>query len=184
MLDIVAQDIVADNVRRLAERVFELVESSVDRAFRRHGCGPVAKPHRGQIEDFACLGIDLEIDGQTALKQTLNVRTPQSQETQNSHQAREKEQFRRRLERPHRRRNTLPPGTGNDTSKPAEAQSRADRPRRSMATWSLLLQEGANLFNDAFGRALLQNGSLRRDLLFPLQVQATRTISAVPGGSV
>ncbi|WP_237401065.1 hypothetical protein, partial [Rhodovulum sulfidophilum] len=29
-------------------------------------------------------------------------------------------------------------------------------------------------------RALLQKGGLRRDFPFPLQVQATRTISAVP----
>ena len=44
------------------------------------------------------------------------------------------------------------------------------------------LRQIRRVVNDALARALLQKGGLRREGPFPLQVQATRTISAV--GSV
>ncbi len=62
MLDIVAQDIVAYDMRGLAERMFEPIQSLPDVSLRRNNGRPVPEPHRRHVENLGGLGMDFQID--------------------------------------------------------------------------------------------------------------------------
>ncbi|WP_374393783.1 hypothetical protein [Tabrizicola sp.] len=86
MFDVMAQDVVADDVWRFRKCLFKLIEPVFCCALGRANYCIAIEPDRSEIEDLRGLWIDLEVDRKTKLRKRSLVRRPEFHEVEKCHQ--------------------------------------------------------------------------------------------------
>ncbi|MFC3086804.1 hypothetical protein [Tabrizicola soli] len=105
MLDVVAQDVVADNVCHLSQRFFKLVQPLFGPAFRREDGRFTVEPDRSDVEDPDGLRVYFQVDRQAFLQQRPSVLSLEAYEVEKSHQVQENNDLAASLEVSARRGN-------------------------------------------------------------------------------
>jgi hypothetical protein len=76
MLDVMAQNVVADYKRHLRQCLFELVKPLFYLSFWRNDFDVTVEPNCSNVEDPRCLRIDLEVNREAPFQQWPSVLGP------------------------------------------------------------------------------------------------------------